>query len=51
MILQEFIKKYDLEDYIITIIFKNKNELKVLSKINLNNSFKVDNQNLKNRFK
>ena len=38
------IKKYDLEDYIITIIFKNKDELKVLSKINLKNSFKVDNQ-------
>ena len=38
------IKKYDLEDYIISIIFKNKDELKVLSKINLKNSFKVDNQ-------
>ena len=38
------IKKYDLEDYIISIIFKNKNELKILSKINLKNSFKVDNQ-------
>ena len=40
----DLIKKYDLEDYIISIIFKNKNELKVLSKINLKNSFKVDNQ-------
>ena len=40
----DLIKRYDLEDYIITIIFKNKNELKVLSKINLNNSFKVNNQ-------
>ena len=38
------IKKYDLEDYIISIIFKNKDELKILSKINLKNSFKVDNQ-------
>ena len=37
------IKKYDLEDYIISIIFKNKKELKVHSKINLKNSFKVDN--------
>ena len=41
---QDLIKKYDLEDYIITIIFKNKNELKVLSKINLNNSLKINNQ-------
>jgi len=41
---KDLIKKYDLEDYIITIIFKNQNELKVLSKINLNNSFKIHNQ-------
>ncbi|MDA7572947.1 hypothetical protein N8745_01655 [Candidatus Pelagibacter sp.] len=38
------INKYDLKDYIISIIYKNKNEIKVLSKINLNNSFKVINQ-------
>ena len=38
------IKKYDLEDYIIPIIIKNKKELKIHSKINLKNSFKVDNQ-------
>tara|TARA_B110000114_G_scaffold169156_1_gene192847 strand:+ start:377 stop:1456 length:1080 start_codon:yes stop_codon:yes gene_type:complete len=38
------IKKYDLKDYIISIIYKNKNEVKILSKINLNNSFKVNNQ-------
>ena len=38
------IKKYDLSDYIISIIFKNKNEIKVLSKINLKDTFKVDNQ-------
>jgi len=43
----DLIKKYDLEDYIITIIFKNESEIKVLSKINLNNSFKVDNQTFK----
>ena len=42
---KDLIKKYDLEDYIIAIIFKNGNELKVLSKsVNLNNSFKVDNK-------
>ena len=44
---KDIIKRYDLEDYIITIIFQNKNELKVLSKINLNNSLKVDNQTFK----
>ena len=38
------IKKYDLSDYIISIIFKNKDEIKVLSKINLKDTFKVDNQ-------
>ena len=42
------VKKYDLEDYIISIIYKNKKELKVLSKIYLKNSFKVDNQTFKN---
>jgi hypothetical protein len=40
----ELIKKYDLKDYIITIIFKNQDELKILSKINLNNSLNVNNQ-------
>ena len=38
------IKKYDLDDYIVSIIFKNTNEVKVLSKINLKNSLKLDNQ-------
>ena len=37
------IAKYDLDDYIILIIYKSKNEVKILSKINLNNSFKVYN--------
>jgi hypothetical protein len=40
----DLIKKYDVEDYIITIIFKNKDKLKILSKINLNNSFKINNK-------
>ena len=39
----DLISKYDLDDYIILIIYKNKNEVKILSKINLNNSFKVYN--------
>ena len=42
------IKKYDLNDYIISIIFKSKNELKVLSKIYLNNSLKINNQIFRN---
>jgi len=38
------IKKYDLKDYIISIIYKNKDEVKILSKINLNNSLKINNK-------
>ena len=38
------IKKYDLRDYIIVILFKDSDGLKVLSKINLNNSIKIDNK-------
>ena len=38
------IKKYDLRDYIISIIYKDRNEIKILSKINLNNSLKINNQ-------
>ena len=38
------IKKYDLNDYIILIIYKDKSEVKILSKVNLNNSLKVYNQ-------
>jgi len=38
------IRKYDLQDYIILIIYKSGDELKILSKINLNNSLKINNQ-------
>ena len=38
------IRKYDLRDHIILIIYKNKDQIKILSKINLNNSLKVNNQ-------
>ena len=38
------VTKYDLKNYIILIIYKNKNEIKILSKINLNNSLKIDNK-------
>ncbi|MDA9616150.1 hypothetical protein N9S20_02135 [Candidatus Pelagibacter sp.] len=40
----DLIEKYDLQDYIILIIIKNKNEIKILSKINLNKSLKINNQ-------
>ena len=42
------IAKYDLDDYIILIIYKSKNEVKILSKMNLNNSLKVNNQRYTN---
>ena len=38
------IKKYDLKDYIISIIYQNKDEIKILSKINFSNSLKINNQ-------
>ena len=41
---KNLISKYDLKDHIILIIYKNKNEIKILSKINLNNSLKINNQ-------
>ncbi len=42
------IKKYDLKDYIISIIYKDKNEIKILSKINLKDSLKINNQRYSN---
>ena len=45
---KEIIKKYDLNDFIITVIYKNNNDLKILSKIQLNQSLKIDNQAYEN---
>jgi len=42
------IKKYDLKDYIILIIYKNSKDVKILSKINLNNSLKINNKKFTN---
>ena len=42
---KNLIKKYDLKDHIILTIYKNKNEVKILSKINLSNSVNINNQN------
>ena len=41
---KKVIRKYDLNDFIITIIYKNNDKLTVLSKIQLNQSLKVDNK-------
>jgi len=41
---KKVIRKYDLNDFIIVIIYKNNDELTVLSKIQLNQSFKIDNK-------
>ncbi len=40
---QEIISKYNLEDYIVMIIFKNDQEIRVLNKINLNGSMDLKN--------
>ena len=42
---KEIIQRYNLSDYIITIIFKNEEEIRVLNKINFNE--KIDLKNLK----
>ena len=44
----DLVKKYALEDYIVSIIYKNKNELNILSKINFKDVLKIDNQKIKN---
>ena len=42
------ISKYDLNDYIISLIYKDGNIIKILSKVNLNNSLKIHNQKYTN---
>ena len=42
---KQIIQKYNLDDYIIMIVFKNDKEIRVLNKISLNN--KIDLKNLK----
>ena len=44
---KKVIRKYDLNDFIIAIIYKNNNELTVLSKIQLNQTFKINNKKFK----
>ena len=44
---KKIIERYDLKDFIIIIIYKNNNDLTVLSKIKLNQSLKIDNKKFK----
>jgi len=44
---KNIVKKYNLEDFIIVIIYKNFNELNILSKIEINNLSKIENQTFK----
>ena len=43
---KEIINKYDISDYIIIIIYKNNDQLRILSKIKLNQFFKIKKQKL-----
>jgi len=45
---KEIIQKYNLEDYIVTIIFKNNEEIRVLNKINFNEKIDLKNLSFKN---
>ena len=45
---EEIIKKYAIEDFIINIIYQKENNLKVLSKIKLDDNYKVINSNYQN---
>ena len=45
---KKIIEKYDMEDYIIVIIYKNKKNLKILSKVNLNQYLKINNKTFDN---
>ena len=45
---EKIVKKYDLKNYIILVIYQNQNEIKALSKLQLNNNYKIFNINYKN---
>ena len=45
---KEIIQKYNLDDYIITIIFKNNREVRVLNKINIQDKIDIKNLSFKN---
>ena len=45
---KKIVQKYDLENYIILIIYQNGNKINVLSKLQLNNDYKILNANYEN---
>ena len=45
---QEIIQKYNLDDYIIMIVFKNNNEIRVLNKINFDEKINLKNLKFQN---
>ena len=45
---ESIIKKYSLNNYVISLFYKNQNRIRVLSKINLNDQLIIDNQLFKN---
>ena len=45
---QQIVSKYELKDFIIIIIFKNDQNLKILSKVKINNNLVVSNQFIEN---
>ena len=45
---EQILNKYNLEDYIITIVFKNNNEIRVMNKINFNQKMHLKNLKYKN---
>ena len=44
----EIINKYNLEDYIITLFYKNSEKIRVLSKVKFNKNLILDNQEFEN---
>ena len=46
---KEIIDKYDISNFIITIVYKDNNNLRILSKIKLNESYKIVNQKFENK--
>ena len=45
---EKIVNKYDLENYIILIIYKNKNKINILTKLQLHNKLKILNSNYEN---
>ncbi len=45
---KEVFSKYSIDDYIIALIFKNSNELRILSRINVNNQIILKNKSFSN---